>query len=217
MFVRTAPYRGAEPNRTPNIANPEHEPNMNRTVRTLQHIKTIGRSSPHCRHAHVDIKARADRTRARTVPGLAARPVDSLATVDRPTTATRRPTHQRAPQRLCHPGRFPSGNGSIPLRTNSVRHQHLALSRSANSLCWGHIGRDLRARTASATFTLVVGALAGPISMEGPNRIPKSRGEGEKQRPFRNFICHLYFAPPLSRTLGAQTQRMCTAARHCRP
>jgi hypothetical protein len=42
MFGDRPPYRGDEPNRTPNIAKHEHEPNTNRTPNMLTMIGIVG-------------------------------------------------------------------------------------------------------------------------------------------------------------------------------
>jgi hypothetical protein len=182
--------------------------------------KGTGRNSPDYPAACVDIQAQADRTHAKPMPGDSTRGRDSFVTKGLHSTAANRQAHQRPSQRvysLCNPQRFPTANGCTAPRRNSVRHQRLASARSSNSLCWGHIGRTMRARSASTPFTLVDAALAGPISMEGPNRIRDRGGWQGKWRSLRKCISSPDFAPPLSRTFRVPPQRLCTAAAGCRP
>lgn len=189
-----------------------------------------GRKTAGYRHAHVDIQARADRTHARPTLGAIARGRDSLAAVDRHSTAANAPTHQRHSQRfcsLCNPRRFPACHSCTALRGNSVRHQHLALSRSANSLCWGHIGRVLRARYLNNLRKLDERArerARGSQPATSPilalswinNRV--GVGVGRNQRPFAKSISSPNFAAAVSKIWAARFCRTSlNIVEHCMP
>jgi hypothetical protein len=186
-----------------------------------------GRYSPRCRHMHVDNQQPAARTRARPMLGEAARVRDSFAAMPLHSTAANAPTHQRAPQRaLCshgYPRCFPALDRTNALSANSVRCQRLALSRSANSLCWGHIGRAMRARTAEAPLALIVGRTrpsepaTSPITGHDQIEIGREGGWGRKGRSLPTFICSSNFAPIFPRVLSVPPQRSCTSAEHCIP
>lgn len=180
---------------------------------SLEERKARGRNSPDCQHAHVDIQARADRRHARPQPGASARVRDSFAAIARHSTAANAWTHQRVPQRVCpffDPPCFPASHRRTARRANSVRHQRLLPARSAQTLCWGHIGRGFRARTAATPFTL--GDTARPAAnwlttaRDGgcsSLRNPKSRGGGGKKARSSVFELPHHFRGRLSRIWAA--------------
>jgi hypothetical protein len=118
------------------------------------------------------------------------------------------------PLRCCsYPRRFPVASSDTALRRKAVRYQRLASSRRAKTLCWGHIGRGMRARTASTPFTLVDAALAGPILINGRRKTPAGAGVEEIHKHFHRVIssASLAAAPKNS---GAGPSEI--IVRHCR-
>lgn len=171
---------------------------------SLEERKARGRNSPDSRVVRVDSQHIAGR--------------DSLKVIGGHSTAASRRTHQRPSQpvyRLCDPPRFPASHGDTGLRWNSVRHQRLASARSAQSLCWRHIGRGFRARTASTSFTLPETAQppADWLTSAGDGgysslRNPKSKGGGSKKRVRLYSSCNLPFAvrfPEFGRPLSQKS------------
>jgi hypothetical protein len=97
----------------------------------------------------------------------------------------------------CNPLRFPTDRRCTDPRGNSVRSQRLASARSADSLCWGHIGKGMRAGALTSQ------PATSPILGKKPIRIPKVRGEGEIWRSFRKCIFSNSFADRFQNSGGS--------------
>jgi hypothetical protein len=164
---------------------------------------------------NVDIKRRPDRTRARTIASFAASPVDSFAVLACSQTAASDQTHQRTPQRVPsvrnYPRRFPAITSNTVQRRNAVRYQRLVSSRRAKTLCWGHIGKGMRARRASTPSTLVDAAIAAPMVILPLQKTGHPMPVGKIWRSFRKVISLANFAAAFPRALGVPPQRSCTA------